>query len=67
MTNGLKDGTVFTIGNCRYLVSHSTADGFKASVDQPSPPKEKKGKFKTTPSDVDEKTIKDTFGKHTKE
>ena len=59
MKNELKDGSVLTIGSCKYVVKESTAIGFYASVVQP----DKKTKTKVDEKAVDEKTIKDTFGK----
>ena len=45
MTNGLKKGSVLTIGACSYVITESDSSGFTVIVDQPSQPKEKKKSF----------------------
>lgn len=69
MTNGLKNGTKFTIGSCQYTVKDSTPDGFFASVVDRKPvavdkDKKKYKKFGDVDGgDVDEETVQETFGK----
>ena len=57
MTNGLKKGSVLTIGASRYVLTESDSGGFTAIVDQPSPPKEKKKSFQKKIVEAEESDV----------